>query len=281
MNDAGSGSPHLDDEEREQAGQHAALSARVVHEIVREEGEEELERNAGQLIWSGLSAGLSMGFSFLVQALLRSALPAAPWSRLIDSAGYTVGFVIVVLGRQQLFTESTLTAVLPVLTRRDAATALRALRLWGLVLGANLVGTWLFAALLHVGHPFEPEVAPTLAALADRTVAGAFGKTCLDGMLSGWLIALMVWLLPSTRSARIFAVMLITYVVALAQFSHVVAGSTEAAYAVLIGDASPWEYCSRFFAPNLIGNTLGGVVFVALLNHAPVSPELNKGRRGG
>lgn len=284
MSDAGSGSSHLEAEEREQAASHASLPPRVVHEIVRKEGDEELERDAGQLIWSGLAAGLSMGFSFLVQALLRSGLPAAPWSHLVDAAGYTVGFVLVVLGRQQLFTESTLTVVLPVLTRRDAATLVRALRVWGVVLAANLVGTWLFAAMLHFGSPFEPEVAPALASLADRTVSGTFGKMCLDGVLSGWLIALMVWLLPSARSARILAVVFITYVVALAQLSHVVAGSAEAAYAVLIGHAGAWDYCWRFLAPTLIGNTVGGVVFVALLNHAPVSADLQgehgeKGRK--
>ena len=278
MADAGSKSPHLEGAEQEQAALHAALPARVVHEIVRNEGEEEIARDAGQLAWSGLAAGLSMGFSFFVQALVRSALPVAPWSRLNDALGYTVGFVLVVLGRQQLFTESTLTAVLPVLTTRTLASVLRMLRLWGWVLGTNLVGTWLFAAMLRFGRPFEPEVAPARAARADRTVSSSFGGTALGAVLSGWLLALMVWLLPSTRSARLFAVMLITYVVALAQVSHVVAGSVEAAYAVLIGHAGVRDYCWRFLTPTLIGNTIGGVVFVALLNHAPVSSDLREER---
>ncbi len=280
MTDAGSNSPHLEDDEQEQAGTHAALSARVVHEIVRSEGEEEIERTAGQLIWSGLAAGLSMGFSFFVQAQLRSRLPDAPWSQLIDPLGYTVGFVIVVLGRQQLFTESTLTAVLPVLTSRNGATALRTLRLWAWVLAANLVGTWIFAIMLHLGHPFGPDVAPALAAIAEHSVSGTFGRTCLEGVLAGWLIALMVWLLPSAHSARIIVILLITYVVALAQFSHIIAGSAEAAYAVFIGTTNVWGYVWSFLVPTLIGNTVGGVVFVALLNHAPVSSDLH-GNRGG
>src|SRR4051794_39805297 len=114
--------------EREQAEQHKPVRPKVIHEIIREEGEHEVRRSASALWWSGLAAGLSMGFSFLTQALLQGGLPDAPWRHLVASAGYVVGFVIVVLGRQQLFTESTLTAVLPVLTHRNGRTALATLR---------------------------------------------------------------------------------------------------------------------------------------------------------
>jgi formate/nitrite transporter FocA (FNT family) len=137
MSNAGPDSPHLSEREQKQAEDRAALPARVVHEVVREEGERELKRGAGPLIWSGLAAGLSMGFSFYTEAHLRALLPDAPWRGLIESFGYTVGFVIVILGRQQLFTESTLTAVLPVLTQRDLPTLIACLRLWGWVLGAT------------------------------------------------------------------------------------------------------------------------------------------------
>jgi formate/nitrite transporter FocA (FNT family) len=123
------GSPRFEGSERAKALVHAPLRPRLIHEIIREEGEAELRRPASALAWSGLASGLSMGFSFLTQALLRSSLPEEPWRHLIDSFGYSVGFIIVVLGRQQLFTESTLTAVLPVLTRRDRRTALATLRL--------------------------------------------------------------------------------------------------------------------------------------------------------
>jgi formate/nitrite transporter FocA (FNT family) len=88
----------------------------------------------GALAWSGLASGLSMGFSFLTQALLRSNLPDEPWRHLIDSFGYSVDFIIVVLGRQQLFTESTLTAVC-----QCSPGATSPLWLWGIVLSANLL----------------------------------------------------------------------------------------------------------------------------------------------
>lgn len=274
MPDAGSDSPHLEEREKEQAAEYAPLGAPVIHEIIREEGQVELERPAEAMIWSGLAAGLSMGFSFLVQALLHSSLPDAPWRPLVASFGYTVGFVIVVLGRQQLFTESTLSAVLPVLTRRDAASVRATARLWVLVLLSNLAGTWLFAALLAYGRLVAPEVEPSLREIAMESTAHPFLTTLVRAVVAGWLIALMVWLLPSARSARILVIVLITYVVALARLSHVIAGSSEAAYAVLTGHSAAADYLLRFLAPTLIGNIAGGVGLVAMLNHAPLVHEL-------
>ena len=93
-------------------------------------------------------------------------------------------------------------------------------------------------------------------------------------MFAGWLIALMIWLLPSARSARLFVIVLLTYVVALGHFSHVIAGSVEAAYAVFVGRASLPDYALGFFAPTILGNTIGGVALVALLNHAPLAPDV-------
>src|SRR5271170_996181 len=135
--------------EQKQVEERLAIGANVVYETIRREGEDELQRPAAALAWSGLAAGLSMGFSFIAEGLLMARLPDQPWRPLIGCAGYCVGFLIVILGRQQLFTENTLTVVLPLLLRKDLSTLLRMLRLWGVVLGANLVGTFLFA--LSVG----------------------------------------------------------------------------------------------------------------------------------
>lgn len=270
---ADSASPHFEEEERAKAAAHAPLRPRLIHEIIREEGEAELRRPVGALAWSGLASGLSMGFSFLTQALLRSNLPDEPWRHLIDSFGYSVGFIIVVLGRQQLFTESTLTAVLPVLARRDKLTGIATLRLWGIVLSANLIGTFLFAAMILPEDLLRPEVYPILVELATATMESPFWVTLLKAIFAGWLIALMVWLLPSAGSARLFVILLLTYVVALGHLSHIIAGSVEAAFAVLDGQASLGGYVTAFLLPTLIGNTIGGVSLVAFLNHAPLSAE--------
>lgn len=266
-------SPHFEKEEQAKASAHSPLRPRLIHEIIREEGEAELRRPVGALAWSGLASGLSMGFSFLTQALLRSNLPDEPWRHLIDSFGYSVGFIIVVLGRQQLFTESTLTAVLPVLARRDRSTVIAMLRLWAVVLSANLIGTFLFAAMILPEDLLPPEVYPILGEIAIATMESPFWVTLLKAIFAGWLIALMVWLLPSAGSARIFIILLLTYVVALGHLSHIIAGSVEAAYAVLQGQASLGRYTIAFLLPTLIGNTIGGVSLVAFLNHAPLRAE--------
>lgn len=272
---AGSNSPHLNEGEQEQAADHSTPPALVIHEIVREEGEAAMDRTVSALAWSALAAGLSMGFSFLMQAVLESALPDSSWRPLVVSLGYTVGFVIVILGRQQLFTESTLSAVLPVLTRRDAKTLRKALRLWAIVLLANLIGTSIFAAMLHLPGVFSEDVHEALDHLAHAPFSASFGVTAMRAVFAGWLIALMVWLLPSARSARLLTIFLITYVVAVCKLSHVIAGSVEGIYAVIGGSASVRDYCFVFLVPTFIGNVVGGMSLVALINHAAIAPEIN------
>lgn len=269
-------SPHLAEPEKDQAERHAPLRPLVIHEIVRAEGKAELGRPASALFWSGLAAGLSMGFSFVAQALLQADLALARGHHAIASLGYMTGFVIVVLGRQQLFTESTLTAVLPALHDREWRTWRATLRLWAIVLFANILGTWLFAAVLAIGHPLPASTDPALAELASETVAHPFLNTLLRATLAGWLIALMVWLLPSAGGARILIIGLLTWLVAFARLSHIIAGSTESAYAVLTGRADLGAYVLDFFLPTLLGNTTGGVSLVAMLNHAPVSAEVRR-----
>jgi formate/nitrite transporter FocA (FNT family) len=271
-------SPHLDEEEQSQAARHATPRALVIHEIIRDEGEQELERTNTGLALSGLSGGLSMGFSFLALALLQASMPDSEWRHAVASLGYSVGFIIVVLGRQQLFTENTLTAVLPVLTRRDWGTFLSAARLWGIVLLANLAGTWIFAAIIHAPQVFPADVTKAFQEVAQEAIPPVFYATLVKSFFAGWLIALMVWILPAAQSARLFVILIITYVVSLAHLSHIVAGSTEAAYDVLSGGASFGDYCWLFLLPTLLGNIIGGVVLVTMLNHGSIAPEIEESK---
>ncbi len=273
---AGADSRHLDEREQTQAAEHAAPQALVIHEVVREEGELELRRRNVALLWSGLAAGLSMGFSLLTMAVLQSTLPEEPWRRLLDSPGYCVGFVITILGRQQLFTESTLTAVLPLMVRRDVATLLSVLRMWGIVLVANLIGTFAFALFISPDHLFSDPVRQSMVQIGQDMLAGPIGFKIIKAVLAGWLIALMVWTLPSARSARLFVILLLTYVVAVARLPHVIAGSVETAFAVISGHATVADYLLHFLLPTLLGNTIGGVALVGFLNHAPLAPELQE-----
>ena len=276
---SGVNSPHLDKQERKQAQDNTNLSALVIHEIVRGQGEQELERSFGGLAWSGLAAGLSIGFSFLAQSYLQGALPHAPWARLVSSFGYCLGFLIVLLGQQQLYTETTLTALIPALTRRNFATLLSTLRVWGVVIAANLVGTWIFAAVAAQPGIFSPAAYNAMSALSAEVMAHPFWQTATNGVFAGWLIGLMVWLLPGAGPARPLIIILLTYIVAVCAFPHSIAGSVESAYGVFTGHASVGDYLWRFFAPTFLGNTVAGTALVALLNHAPIAGELD-GSRG-
>ena len=275
--DMSEGSQHLAPEEQELAARHSTPRPLVIHEIIREEGEAELKRTNVALALSGLAAGLSMGFSFLTEALLQAATPKTMSQHAIASFGYTIGFILVVLARQQLFTESTLTAVLPVVTRKDFKTLLAAARLWAIVLLTNLIGTWIFASLIHHPALFSNDVNQALGDIAKQAVSPGFDVTLVRAFFAGWLIALMVWILPSARSARLLTVLLVTYVVALGHLSHVVAGSSEAAFAVFSGAATIGQYFSLFLLPTLVGNIIGGTLMVTVLNHGSVAPEIAKG----
>ncbi|MGY2052460.1 formate/nitrite transporter family protein [Methylobacterium sp. JK268] len=249
-------------------------SAIVIAEVIRHEGHEELDRTALALLLSGLAAGLSMGFSLVVEGVLRSRLPDAPWRDLVAGWGYPIGFLIVVLGRQQLFTENTLTPILPLLHDRTAAVLRRVLRLWAIVLSANIVGTLLFAASIAHTEVFDEAVRAHFRDISRHTMAHPFGATLAKGVVAGWLIALMVWLMPSSGGARPFVILILTYVIAISSLAHIVAGSVDAAFLVFTGEASWGDYAVRFFLPTLLGNVTGGVTLVAVLNWGQVAPDV-------
>jgi len=259
--------------EQKQVEERMAIGANVVYETIRREGDEELNRPATALAWSALAAGLSMGFSFIAEALLSSHLPDRPWRPLISKTGYCLGFLIVVLGRQQLFTENTLTVILPLLARKDLVTLLRVLRLWGVVLSANLanlVGTFLLALCLSRIVLFDAPTQAVLLAIGREDFGAGFGIVVVRAVFAGWLIALMIWLLPGAESARVSIIIIVTYLVGLAGFNHIVAGSTTALFMVVTKSASWATYFARFLVPTLFGNIIGGVALVAALGHAQV-----------
>jgi formate-nitrite transporter family protein len=274
MAEAGETSPHLDQREQRQAAAGAPIGALVIHEIVRDQGEEELERSFNGLAWSGLAAGLSIGFSFLAQAVLQAHLPDTAWRPLVSGFGYSVGFLIVILGRQQLFTETTLTAVIPALTRRTIPTLLLTLRVWVIVLTANLGATWVFAGIAAQPGIFPQPTMAAMAELSAHALEGSFWHTVITGGSAGWLIGLMVWLLPAADASRALIIILLTYVIAICQFPHIIAGSVEAAFGVLTGQATVGDYAFRFLIPTFLGNAAGGTILAALLNHAPLAGEL-------
>lgn len=250
--------------------QRSAPRVLEIHEAIRVEGEHELSRPVTALAVSGLAAGLSMGFSFVAEASLANALPHTQWATLISKLGYAVGFLIVILGRQQLFTENTLTPILALMSRPSRAAGQRLLRLWAVVLVANLVGAMLFALFLAKAPAFDPQMNGTFARMAGKIFGMGSWATFCRAILGGWLIALMVWLLPFAETARPFVIIIVTYLVGIAHLAHIIAGSVEMFYAVFVGLAALPAALAQFALPALVGNVIGGVAFVSMLHHAQV-----------
>ena len=225
----------LTDEEIDEARERSMPRAAVVFETIRREGDGELSRTWSALAFSAVSAGLSMGFSLFTMSVFTAYLPDSPWRPLVASFGYTVGFLIAILGRQQLFTENTLTPILVLLQRFDGPTLASVVRLWTIVIAGNLAGALAFATLLAHVPVFTPDVQRALADVAVHASDGGALPNFVRAIYAGWLIALMVWLLPAAESAAMFIILLLTYVVAAAELTHVVAGSVEALYSVEIG----------------------------------------------
>src|SRR3954454_2567884 len=248
-----------DQHDQNEVEQRKSPPAAVVHKTILSEGEDELRRPATALAWSGLAAGLSMGFSLVAQGLVQTMLPDASWRPLLSRLGYSIGFVIVVIGRQQLFTENTLTPILPLLDRWSSRTLLGVARLWAIVLVANLVGALLFAWAIAHTQVFTPDVRQAFTVISREALGGDIWTTLLRGIFAGWLIALMVWLLPFAEAARVLIIVIITYVVGLGGFAHIVAGSVEGFYVAATGAVSWQHVLFGFMLPTLLGNVAGGV----------------------
>ncbi len=207
--------PALTERQEHEAESRTAVTALVVHETIRKNGEEELSRPIPALAWSGLAAGLSMGFSFLMQALLRNSLPDAAWRPLITNLGYPFGFLIVIIGRQQLFTENTLTAIIPLLSKRNFATFLSVLKLWAVVLTANLIGAHIFSWVMGNTSVVRSDVQEAMRQIAVAAADVSPASAVLRGIFAGWLIATVVWMLAATDSGRIPIIVILTYLVGL------------------------------------------------------------------
>lgn len=256
--------------EQVEAEQRSSPRGAVIYKAILQEGFDELERPGSALFWSGLAAGLSMGASLVAEGLLSSHLPDAEWNPLIAKFGYSIGFLVVILGRQQLFTENTLTPILPLLKEKTFARFSGVMRLWLIVLIANLLGCLAAAWVANTNLAFAPEVREKFAEIGKQAMEGSFAAHVVRGIFAGWLIALMVWLLPFAESARLWVIIFLSYFVGLGHFSHVVAGAAQTFFLGFNGGAAWSEVFGKYLAPTFIGNVIGGVALVAALNHAQV-----------
>jgi formate/nitrite transporter FocA (FNT family) len=267
--------PGLTAEEARAVTKRKSGNAKVVHEVIRLQGDEELDRPALSLLSSGFAAGVSICASVLAEAFIKQRVPDAPWSELVVGLGYTVGFVIAILGNLQLFTENTITVVLPVATHPSRGNFARLARLWGLAIVANLTGTLLVMALIANHYLIDPPQLDAAIAVARPLLDHDAMTTLLRGIPAGFLIASIAWILPNARGSEFWVVVLITYVVAIGGFSHVVAGSAEAWLLWLTGHASFGWAVGGFILPALAGNIIGGTGLFAVLAHGQVREEIS------
>jgi formate/nitrite transporter FocA (FNT family) len=246
----------------------------VIYEIVRRLGDEEMARPITSLWWSGVAAGLSISFSLLAQAIIQTHLSPSPWRPLVTDFGYSIGFVMVVMSRQQLFTESTITAVLPVMAELSLANLAKLTRMWVIVLLANFFGT-LFAALFCSFAPvLTPELYQGMLEISRHIIGHGFGEMFFRGVAAGFLIAAMVWLIPGAEGAQFYVIVMMTWLISAGSFMHIVAGSMEGFMLVLSG-ALPWHLMiTGFVLPVLAGNIVGGTALFALIAYAQVMKEI-------
>jgi formate/nitrite transporter FocA (FNT family) len=259
--------PELDTSERKKVEQEESLNEGITYEVVRMEGEKELKRSLSALTWAAIAGGMSMGFSFVTEALLRSHIPDTEWRPLITRLGYPIGFLIITLGSQQLFTENTITPIVPLLVKRTGEVLRKVASLWLVVLIGNFIGALLFAMLIGWTEALEPRVHIALTAIGEEALRGGFAIVFIKGIFAGWLVALMVWMLPAAKQEQVSIVIIMTYIIGIASFSHIIVGTVEMFYLVVTAKESLVTVTSGFILPALAGNVVGGIVFVTLLNH--------------
>jgi formate/nitrite transporter FocA (FNT family) len=260
------------------AKEKSAEPKKPYKQILKEEvvaGMRELRRPAASLFLSGLSAGLDVGFSLLLMATMLTLAGhtlSKPVVEILVANVYSVGILFVVLGRSELFTEHTTLAVLPMFNGQ--ATTGTVLRLWVLVYAGNLLGAAAFAALASYAGPMMGIIDPhAFGEIASRLVDHAAMPIFLGGLLAGWLMGLLSWLVTAARDtiSQIVIVWVIASVIGFAHLQHPIVGSVEVLAAVFSRQGVTMADYGRFLLWSTIGSALGGVVFVALVKFSHVS----------
>lgn len=265
----------LDKGERAQAEEMTGVKSSVIYEAIRAEGDHELSRSTGALWWSGVTAGVALSLSLVSMGFLQTALPEARWTPALVSLGYPVGFLIVILGRMQLFTENTVTPILSLFRQPTRSNFLRTARLWGIVFGANMTGCLLAAGLLVGGSIVPAQHLESILSISQHYGSATPVQHLTWGMPAGFLIASLVWVLPRMDTGgELLAILILTYFIGLGGLSHVVAGSTELFVLVLHGDLGLFRAVLGGILPAFVGNALGGTGMFAVLTYAQVRDEI-------
>ncbi len=250
------------------------LTAPEIFDAAKKNAREELQRSLRTLAFSGLAGGLTMGLTGLSVASLRAILGTGSWEELVSFLMYPIGFIAVIIGRAQLFTENTLYPVVLVLDepRKFRVNLLKTLRLWGVVFGANVLGAFLFALLAIRSSALSPEIGSELIKLGVQAVGHPAAHIFWSGVIGGWLIALVAWMVTASQwtIGQVIMIWLLAFVVGIGKLAHCIATSGEILSAVVGGSLGIGVYFNWLLYATL-GNIAGGVVIVSLLNYGQVA----------
>ncbi|MBV8687626.1 MAG: formate/nitrite transporter family protein [Alphaproteobacteria bacterium] len=266
--------PHLSEAEEREVEERSPPKAKVVHAAVIKQGEDELERPTGSLFWSGLAAGIAIMASVAAQGALHQRLPDAPWRELVAGFGYSLGFLIVILGRMQLFTEHTMVAVLPLARDPSWPSLGRTARLWAIVFSGNVAGAAVIAAAAIHLRLQSTELTAAMLEVSSKLLDETAAETLLQGIPAGFLIASVAWIRSASNGSSFWIILVLTYAIAICGFTHVVAGAAEAFLLLWSGKAGAAWLLGGFLLPAFAGNVIGGTGLFAMLAHAQVKEEL-------
>jgi formate/nitrite transporter FocA (FNT family) len=264
----------LSEEEEKEVEERSAPRAKIVHAAVSKQGEDEMERPLGSLFWSGVAAGVAIMASVWAEAGLHHKLAGVPGREALSGLGYTLGFLIVILGRMQLFTEQTMVPVLPLAKRPSRANFGRVGRLWGIVFFGNLLGAAAIAAAVAYLHLQSEEMMASMLEISSRLLKKGPGQMLLQGIPAGFLIASIAWIRSAENENGFWIVIALTWAISLGGFTHVIAGAAEAFLLLWTGHADIGWTLYNFLLPAFLGNVIGGTGLFAMLAHAQVKEEI-------
>lgn len=256
-----------------QSAPDSLTSPQIYIEVARE-GIEEMERPSASLFWSAVAAGFLLSFSLLLKAALQVEVAGLPAAHAIDSLGYTIGFILVIYCRLQLFTENTITPVLPTIASPSTRNISNMTRVWTISLSANFIGTAIMAMMFALSPMVTPETLEAMLAISHKVADLSFIDSFVKGLPSGLLIAALVWMRPSAGESFLGLIFLVTYVIAVGDFTHVVVGSCEIFLLAWSGEGALGEMMLTNILPTLMGNLLGGTVLFALIAWVQIRREL-------
>ncbi|EMA55406.1 MULTISPECIES: formate/nitrite transporter family protein [Halococcus] len=240
------------------------FSSEEIFQRVLATADEEVATGTRELFFSGLAAGFAIVITFVGHAAVSAYFPE---STLLGSLLYPIGFIYIILGRYQLYTENTLPPVALVLARLASLPMM--VRVWVVVLLGNVLGAALGVFVLANSHVLSTAA---MQAGADFTRTGletAWWDVFFKALFAGWLVAGVVWLGHAVQDSvtRLFLIYIVFYTIAAAELYHVVTTAADALFFVFIGEAGLLTVGYAFWLPVLLGNTVGGVFLVALVNY--------------